>query len=107
MSRCSVSLVIGNEGIRIVSQEIIMLVLLAIPERVLEKLALSVGWLLAEVERVLEKLALSVGWLLAEVERVLAVLVSSVLRLLQNPIPLRSFTNIIKLPKLTFECIKG
>ena len=89
MSRCSVSLVIGNEGIRIVSQEIIMLVLLAIPERVLEKLALSVGWLLAEVERVL------------------AVLVSSVLRLLQNPIPLRSFTNIIKLPKLTFECIKG
>ena len=52
--------------------------------------------LLATPERVLEKLALAVAWLLAKVERVLAVLVWAVLRSLQNLILLRSFTNIVE-----------
>ncbi|GAB7010805.1 hypothetical protein JCM31271_27480 [Halorubrum trueperi] len=63
--------------------------------------------LLATPERVLEKLALTVEGLLAKVERVLAVLVWSVLNSLQNPMPLRSFTNLIEFPQLTLECIKG
>jgi len=52
---------------------------------------------LATPERVLEKLALTVTWLLAKVERVLAVLVLAVLKSFQNPMPFRSFTNIVKL----------
>lgn len=53
--------------------------------------------LLATPERVLEKLALTVAWLLAKVERVLAVLVLAVLKSFQNPMPFRSFTNIVEL----------
>ena len=53
--------------------------------------------LLATPERVLVKLALAVELLLAKVERVLAVLVLAVLKSLQNPMPLRSFTNIVEL----------
>jgi hypothetical protein len=81
--------------------------ILAKVERVLEKLALGVRLLLAKVERVLEKLALGVRLLLAEVERVLAVLVLAVPKSLQNPMPLCSFTDIVKLSQFTFQCIKS
>jgi hypothetical protein len=63
--------------------------------------------LLATPERVLDKLALTVARLLAKVERVLAVLVLAVEKLLQNPMPLGSFTNIVELSEFTFECVKG
>lgn len=52
--------------------------------------------LLATLERVLDKLALPVSILLAKVERVLAVLVPSVARSLQNPMPVRGFTDIVE-----------
>jgi hypothetical protein len=63
--------------------------------------------LLATPERVLDKLALTVARLLAKVERVLAVLVLAVEKLLQNPMPLGSFTNIVELSEFTFECVEG
>lgn len=52
--------------------------------------------LLATLERVLDKLALPVSILLAKVERVLAVLVPSVAKSLQNPMPVRGFTDIVE-----------
>ena len=54
--------------------------------------------LLATLERVLDKLALPVRILLAKVERVLAVLVPSVAKSLQNPMPVRGFTDIVEFP---------
>ena len=75
----SASLNSGNRGIRTISHTEFRWILLATPERVLEKLALTVARLLAKVERVL------------------AVLVLAVEKSLQNPMPLGSFTNVVEL----------